>query len=116
MQRAGAGWHLICTLDDIAWLLNLRGSDVPYSPVFVAHVLIGPTSTTLFVSADKVPAPLQARLAADGIELAGYPELGAHLGQLPAGSVMLIDPRRVTAGILQSLPASVRVVEELSPT
>src|SRR6267154_3960828 len=116
MQRAGASWHLICTLDDIAWLLNLRGCDVPYNPVFVAHLLVGPAGATLFVSEGKVPAPLQARLAADGVQLASYQDLGVQLGRLPAGSVLLVDPRRVTAGILQSLGEGVRIVEQINPT
>jgi Xaa-Pro aminopeptidase len=116
MQRAGAGWHLISTLDDIAWLLNLRGSDVPYNPVFVAHLLIGSKAATLFISDGKVPSELQARLAADGVKLAGYDELGTQLAQLPAGSAILIDPRRVTAGILQSLPAAVRRIEQINPS
>jgi Xaa-Pro aminopeptidase len=116
MQRAGAGWHLISTLDDIAWLLNLRGSDVPYNPVFVAHLLIGSKAATLFISDGKVPPELRARLAADGVELAGYDELGTQLAQLPAGSAILIDPRRVTAGILHSLPAAVRRIEQINPS
>ncbi len=116
MQRAGADWHLISTLDDIAWLLNLRGSDVPYNPVFVAHLLIGPRAATLFISDGKVPPQLAARLAADGVELAGYDALGTQLAQLPAGSTVLIDPRRVTAGILQSLPSSVRRIEQINPS
>ena len=116
MQRAGAGWHLISTLDDIAWLLNLRGSDVPYNPVFVAHLLIGPQAATLFVSDGKMPAELRARLAADGVALAGYDELGTQLARLPADSAILIDPRRVTAGILQPLPAAVRRIEQINPS
>ncbi len=49
MKRAGAAWHLISSLDDIAWVLNLRGSDVSYNPVFLAHLLIGAEDATLFV-------------------------------------------------------------------
>jgi Xaa-Pro aminopeptidase len=116
MQRAGADWHLISALDDIAWLLNLRGSDVPYNPVFLAHALLGPAGTTLFVSDDKVPAQLQTRLAADGVRLAGYEELAAQLGRVPPGSAILVDPRRVTAGVIQAVPASVRRVEQINPT
>ncbi|WP_174518716.1 aminopeptidase P family N-terminal domain-containing protein, partial [Pseudomonas syringae pv. coryli] len=44
-----ADWHFIATLDDIAWLFNLRGADVSYNPVFIAFALIGPQSVTLFV-------------------------------------------------------------------
>jgi Xaa-Pro aminopeptidase len=116
MQRVGAGWHLISALDDIAWVLNLRGSDVPYNPVFVAHLLIGPRVATLFVSDGKLPPELQARLATDGVQRAGYDQLGAQLAQLPTGSVILIDPRRVTAGILQALAPGVRRIEQINPT
>jgi Xaa-Pro aminopeptidase len=116
MRAAGAGWHLISTLDDIAWLLNLRGSDVPYNPVFVAHLLIGPGSATLFIADGKVPPQLRRRLADDGVQLGGYPELATHLQRLAPGSVILIDPRRVTAGVLQSLPAGVMCVERINPS
>ncbi|HEY4039804.1 MAG TPA: aminopeptidase P family protein [Burkholderiaceae bacterium] len=116
MKAAGAGWHLICALDDVAWVLNLRGSDVPYNPVFVAHLLIGPQAATLFLSDGKLPPELRARLAADGVQLAGYDQLASQLAQLPAGSAILIDPRRVTAGILQPLPADVRRVEQINPS
>jgi Xaa-Pro aminopeptidase len=116
MRRSGADWHLISTLDDIAWLLNLRGSDVPYNPVFVAHLLIGPRAATLFISDGKLPAQLRSHLAADGVTLAGYDQLAARLAQVPAGSAILIDPRRVTAGILQPLPAAVRRIEQINPT
>jgi len=116
MQAAGAGWHLISTLDDIAWLLNLRGSDVPYNPVFLAHLLIGPSGGTLFISDGKVPPELRRRLADDGVQLAGYQELAAHLARLTDGSTILFDPRRVTAGILQPLAAGVRRIERINPT
>jgi Xaa-Pro aminopeptidase len=116
MTVAGAGWHLISALDDIAWVLNLRGSDVPYNPVFVAHLLIGPQVATLFVSDGKLPPQLRTRLAADGVQLAGYDQLASHLAKLTAGSAMLIDPRRVTAGIVQPLASVVRRVEQINPT
>jgi Xaa-Pro aminopeptidase len=116
MERFGVSWHLISALDDIAWVLNLRGSDVPYNPIFVAHLLIGPRAATLFVADHKLPAQLQARLAADGVQLAGYNQLGVQLAQLPAGSAILIDPRRITAGILQPLAPGVRRVEQINPT
>ncbi|HEX4585735.1 MAG TPA: aminopeptidase P family protein [Burkholderiaceae bacterium] len=116
MRRAGASWHLISSLDDIAWVLNVRGSDVPFNPVFVAHLLIGPDGATLFVADGKVPAPLRDRLAADGVGLAAYDQLGAQLALVPPGSAVLIDPRRVTAGVLQSLPSAVRRIEQINPT
>jgi len=67
MKRVGADWHLISTLDDIAWLTNLRGADVLYNPVYVAHALIGLHEAKLFVAEVKVPVDLRARYWATGL-------------------------------------------------
>jgi Xaa-Pro aminopeptidase len=67
MARHGATHHFVSTVDDIAWITNLRGSDVEYNPVFLAHLLIDLTRATLFVGAGKVDAALAAELAADGV-------------------------------------------------
>ena len=63
MTDKGAQWHFISTLDDLAWLLNLRGADVSYNPVFVAHALIGLDHASLFVADGKVPQALADALA-----------------------------------------------------
>jgi Xaa-Pro aminopeptidase len=116
MKKAGADWHLICTLDDIAWLTNLRGGDVPFNPVFVAFALIGAQEATLFVAEPKVPAELRARLLADGFAIAPYAQAAQALSRLPAGSTLLVDPRRITLGMRRQVPAAVRVIEAINPT
>ena len=60
MQAQGAHWHCISTLDDLAYLFNLRGADVNYNPVFLAHALIGMQRATLFVPEGKVSPALRA--------------------------------------------------------
>jgi len=116
LTRVGADWHLISTLDDIAWLTNLRGADVPYNPVYVAHALIGAREAKLFVAEEKVPAELRARLLAEGFAVAPYAQAAAALAQLPPGSVLLLDPRRVTLALRQAVPVAVRVIEAINPT
>jgi len=116
MHEAGAQWHWLSTLDDIAWAFNLRGADVNYNPVFLAHALIGPSQATLFVADGKIDAPLRARLASDGITIAPYAQARAQLAQLPADAVLLIDPRRITLGAREAVPAGVRVVEAINPS
>ncbi len=116
MRAAGASHHLVCTLDDIAWITNLRGSDVEYNPVFLAHLLIGPSQATLFVGAGKVDAGLRAELRADGIEVADYERSRAALAALPADAVVLIDPRRVTLGLREALAEGVTVIEAINPS
>ena len=87
MARHGATHHFVSTVDDIAWITNLRGSDVSYNPVFLAHLLLDLDGGTLFVGAGKVDAALAARLAADGLRLAPYEHAGAALAALGAAGV-----------------------------
>ena len=58
MHEAGATHHLVSSVDDVAWLLNLRGADVGFNPVFLAHLLLDATEATLFVGAGKIDAAL----------------------------------------------------------
>jgi Xaa-Pro aminopeptidase len=114
MRRAGAQWHLVSTLDDIAWLFNLRGADVSYNPVFVAHALVGLEEATLFLQETKVPDPVREALARDGVRLAPYEQARPSLQRLQG--TLLLDPRRVTLGLRQAVPAALRVVEAVNPT
>jgi Xaa-Pro aminopeptidase len=116
MRRADAQWHFISTLDDIAYLFNLRGSDVSYNPIFVAHALIGKERAILFVADGKIPASLQAILVADGVDIAPYTQAAKTLQALPADARLLLDPRRVTLSLRQAIPTSVGVVEAINPT
>jgi Xaa-Pro aminopeptidase len=116
MRQAGATHHFISSLDDVAWLLNLRGADVSYNPVFVAHVLLDAQGATMFISGGKVDDALAARLAADGVKLAPYADAPRALGALQQDAVLLMDPRRVTLGLREAVPAHVRVVEAVNPS
>jgi len=116
MSSAGATHHWISTLDDIAWLTNLRGADVSYNPVFIAHLLLDGTNATLFVADGKISSDLKSRLAADGIALAPYSEATAALKALPVDAKLLLDPRRVTLGLRQSVPEHVAIIESINPS
>jgi Xaa-Pro aminopeptidase len=114
MAKAGATHHFISTVDDIAWLLNLRGADVSYNPVFLAHVLMDMGTVTLFVGDGKVSTELQAVLADADVRVAPYEQAAAALAGLPASAVLLIDPRRVTLGLRSH--ATVKVLEAVNPS
>ncbi len=116
MAAHGATHHLVSTVDDLAWITNLRGSDVDYNPVFLGHLLFDPAGGTLFVADGKVPAELAAALAADGVRLAPYAQAAAALAALPSGATLLLDPRRVTLGLRQAVPAGVGVKEAINPS
>ena len=116
MAERGATHHFVSTVDDVAWITNLRGADVDYNPVFLAHLLIEATRATLYVGAGKVDAALARELANDGIALADYAEAPRALAALPASATLLLDPRRITHGLRQNVPASVTVVEAINPS
>ena len=116
MTRHGVTHHLISSVDDVAWLFNLRGSDVSYNPVFLAHALLDANGATLFVQPGKIDAALAQRLAADGVRIAPYADARTTLGALPADARVLIDPRRVTLGLRESLPATATIVEAINPS
>jgi Xaa-Pro aminopeptidase len=114
MQHVGATTHFISTVDDIAWLLNLRGSDVNYNPVFIAHALVTHDKAQLFIAPGKVNDALAASLRADGVQVLPYAQCTAHLGKL-AGAV-LIDPRRVTYGLRLAINAEAKIIESINPS
>lgn len=116
LQERGADWHFIATLDDIAWLFNLRGGDVSFNPVFVSFALIGQQQATLFVALSKVDADLRAVLETDGVTLRDYTEVADALRDVPSGASLLVDPARVTSGLLDNLDSGVKLVEGLNPT
>jgi len=116
MARAGASHHVISTLDDIAYLFNLRGSDVSFNPIFLAHALVEAQQAQLFVAEGKIAADLAGALAADGIHVRPYAQAGVALAALPQEAVLLLDPRRITYGTRQAVPAGVRVIEAVNPT
>ncbi|WP_347555200.1 aminopeptidase P family protein [Robbsia sp. KACC 23696] len=129
MAAHDAQWHWVSTLDDLAWLLNLRGADVSYNPVFLGHALVGrgtpdaghgstgSSGVTLFVDPSKVNAALAAALQADGVTLAPYAEAESTLRGLPSGVRLMIDPRRATLGMAQAArDAGVVLVEAANPS
>ena len=116
MARAGASHHFISTVDDVAWLLNLRGADVDYNPVFLAHALIDASTVSLFIATGKLPAELQSRLALDGVQVRDYAQAPLALAALPDTAVLLIDPKRITLGLREAVAQGVRVVEHINPS
>jgi Xaa-Pro aminopeptidase len=114
MQEKGAQWHVLSTLDDIAWLLNLRGSDVSFNPVFMAHVLVSMDGVTLFVLAGKVDAALARSLATDGIEVRPYDSVASELAKLPLQDTVLFDPARTTCALIDRIVAN--TVRSINPS
>lgn len=116
MAEAGANAHFIATVDDIAWLFNLRGSDVSYNPVFLGFALVREDKAVLWVGQGTVAPHLQAMLAADGVEVRDYEHVMTDLAALGPETALLIDPARVTAGLVARLPSAVQLIEQINPS
>ena len=116
LREKGATHHWIATVDDLAWALNLRGADVDYNPVFLGHLLLSHEGACLYVAEGKIDADLAERLAADGVVLRPYAQAVPDLRALPAGSTLLIDPKRITWGLREAVPQGVAVVEAINPS
>lgn len=116
MAEAGATHHLLSSLDDIAWLTNLRGADVDYNPVFLAHMLISEDSATLFVENSKVSTEIANHLDASGITLADYESVQEALGTLTPEDLLLLDPNKVAVGTLSKMADDVGFIEQMAPS
>ena len=116
MKDAGATHHLLSSLDDIAWLTNLRGADVDYNPVFLAHMLIDADSATLFVDTDKVSEDIAQSLKDSGITLADYSAVQDALSSLTPEDLLLLDPSKVAVGTLSKMADDVGFVEQMAPS
>ena len=116
MSRLGVSHHLITSLDDIAWLLNLRGTDIQYNPLFVSYVIIDSDITNLFINDNKVSEVLREGLINDGVVLCPYEEIEATLSKLIKGTRLLICPGKVNQALLDAIQPGVTIVDGVNPT
>jgi Xaa-Pro aminopeptidase len=115
-QRHRAEYLLLSSLDDIAWTLNLRGADIPYSPVFTAFLLIGLHSAVLFCRKEKIPEALERKLA-ETVEIASYDtffsEISAYI--LPQSKVVL-SPEKTSTALYQRIAEHTGITEAVNLT
>lgn len=115
MAEKGASQLLITTLDDIAWLFNLRGSDIECNPVFLAYALITPEQATLFINDQRIEKDALAALRTSDITLKPYESIIPHLHSLPE-TTLQIDPATTSQGLFDALPQHVKCIEAASPS
>ena len=117
IRKALRGQHadgmLMARLDDIAWTLNLRGSDIPCNPVFMSYLLITTQTATLFIHDGKLTADAQRQLSTADIATAPYITIGDALTRYPEYNI-LADPDEVSYSLMQAIRAQ-EVVREASP-
>lgn len=118
MKEEGAQVHILTTLDDIAWLLNIRGNDVKNSPVFLAYAVVTQDEALLFARDEKGeawPENVKAYLAENGVELLPYEDFYPYVAKI-RGRKTLLCPGRVSCMLKKSLAQDVEVIEKPNPT
>ena len=112
MSEKEAEAYLLSSLDDIAWLFNIRGTDVLYCPVVLSYALIDGEQATLFVDESKIGSEVRSSLKAEGIVIAPYDDVAEALGALDPGTTLVLDDKRVNAFLRQSIPEDCEIVCE----
>lgn len=114
MRRAGTQCLLLSALDEIAWTLNLRGSDVHCNPVVVSYLLIGEREACYFIEPQKLTSSVRAYLEENGVACLPYADILTHLQDLPVGSLML-EPGKTNYAVRSAIPQQCHVIEAASP-
>ncbi|WP_333667637.1 M24B family metallopeptidase, partial [Acinetobacter guillouiae] len=114
IQKKATG-HFISALDDIAWILNCRGRDVEYNPVFLAHLYIDHSRTVLFIDDAKLSTEMQQRFALDNIEILAYNASIKFLLELKQQNI-LIDPAKVSISSAQTIEQQSHLVQDINPS
>lgn len=114
MRKAGADVHVVNVLDDIAWTLNVRGSDVHCTPVVMSYLLIGREDAVWFVDTRKVSEPVREALFAEGVYLREYGEITAALEAIEPGTSVMLDGRKLTANLCAAL-ADTNIIQHENP-
>lgn len=104
MNKENFNYHLLTALDDIAWLLNIRGNDIKCNPVGICYCLITPTTVQLFINPKKVTSDVGQALKNDGIELNDYLKIESALKGLPKDAQILLAENQVSHWLHNAIP------------
>lgn len=116
MKEAGSNVHIITSLDDIGWLLNVRGEDVDYFPLLLSYAIIKMDSVELYVDERKFNDEIKAEFTGNGVCIHAYNEVYEAVKRLGDGDVILLDPKRMNFALFHNIPKGVKTVKQENPT
>ncbi len=116
MEQAGAERYLLASLDDIAWLYNIRGNDIAYNPVVLSYTIIEQEQAILYGTLSAFSDEVRKQLEADSILLRPYLQVYEDLKILPAESSVMLDPSTSNVALLSCIPEGVKVIRQTNPT
>ncbi len=115
MREEEADALVLTALDEIAWLLNLRGNDVKYTPVFMAYMLVTKEKAVLCVHDQILLEEIRRKLVQAGISISSYDMIEQILGDVPTGCRVWADSAVVSYNLLRSLPQKTETIDQSSP-
>jgi Xaa-Pro aminopeptidase len=114
MKDRKIDYHLLTSVDDIMWLLNIRGNDVKYSPLLLSFAVVGEEQILLFAEESKIPLRLASEFDRNGIVVLPYDVTDTVLSSLSAKSSILISPSTTSANLYNSIPKGMKIIEDFS--
>ena len=114
MKLKGADYQLLTAIDDIMWLLNIRGNDIKYSPLLISYALVGKEQIMYFTDEDKIPLKMAAEFDRLKIVMLPYEETAGILSTLPHDSTILLNPVTTSVSIFNSLSPGIKIIEEIT--
>lgn len=115
IQKDGADAILITSLDDIAWLYNLRGNDIAYNPVTLAYTMVYKEGAVLYMNPEAVSGDILKELKKDGIEVAPYFQIYEDIRQLKNLNLW-IDEKTMNVALRNAIPKEIAVIDKTNPT
>ncbi|CEJ73430.1 M24 family peptidase [[Clostridium] sordellii] len=116
MKEKNANVHVITTLDDIAWLFNIRGGDVKFNPVVLSYALITLDKVYLFLDKSKLNEEILNELSKENVEIKPYNDIYEFIKTLDKNDKILLDSTKINYAILNNIPSEVEKVDEFNPT
>ena len=116
MKEKKATTHILASLDDIAWLFNIRGRDVKSNPVVLSYAVISIDSVYLFIDKNKIGKGIRAELSKENVQIKGYEEVYEFIKNIDENEVVLIDTSKVNYAIYSNIPSNVQKIEERNPS
>ncbi len=104
MKKLGIDFHLLTSPDDIMWMLNIRGNDLPYSPLIFSFAIIGEEQILLFVGENRFPHELASEFDRLGIIMLPYEETAGMISTLTDGDTILVSPSKTSITLYNSIP------------
>lgn len=114
MTEQGATAHIIASLDDVCWLLNVRGDDVDFFPLMLSYAIVKMDSVELYVDDNKLNDQIHAELAKNNVTIHPYNDIYEAVKKLDASEVAMIDPMKMNYALYKNIPC--KIVEAANPT